>query len=370
MVARIRCLAAVAALLLPLIAALALVACGGGRGDRSLSADKTPPPAERTAIASVAELMAEISDTKREPPLNAKAVNQAILTEEQFLLEAKADPVLQDLVDYAGELGYTDVLTAYRNDYDNGGSAVVAAMTDKDKQVIFVVQGAGALEGHGLVKMEGVEAENDRPARGTITVFDRTGGAALDLATRAIESSDSHSSCKYWHCVGECVDWHISDDWLLKYGCGIACGSCIVGPNPVSCGACGVCAAGVVAVCFGGCGLDSCSWCSSDDCGDDEEVRYCQGSGLLLGMTHYWCENPGKFTSRCKSEIRDPQLIGCPYGCSEGWCSTATPTRTATATATASRTPTPAVTRTPTPVGWQPPTSTPTRKPTAPYRPK
>ena len=384
---RIRCLPAVAALLFPLIliGAVALAACGGGE-EKSIA--PAPAPAEQTASADAAELMSEISDTKREPALDTKATNQATLTEEQFLQEAQADPVLKDLVDYASELGYEDVLAAYRNEYDNGGTVVVAAMTDKDGQVVFAVQGTKALEGHGLMKMEGLEVEGEKLAGGTITLFDRTGSATLDLATGKVESVESHSSCKYWHCVGECFLYSVWTRWDVRMLCGTACGSCIGAPNPVSCGICAACAVGIAANCFGGCGLDSCRWCGSDACGEDEYVGsptcgtqqdWMRGSywnRVYREWWDYWCFNPGAGDSWCKHNSEMKWQESCQYGCSNGVCltptATPTPTRTPTPTGTPTPLPTLAPTHTPTPppIGWQSPTTTRTRVPTPPYHPR
>jgi len=392
-----RCLLSVAALGFLLTGAVGLAACGGGDEEgeklspaaatatgspaaRSFAPAPGAPLPEGTVSADVAELMSEISDPKREPPLDTKAADQASLTEEQFRQEAKADPVLGDLVDYASELGYEDVLAAYRTEYDNGGTLVVAALTDKDEQVVFAVQGTEALEGHGLMKMENLKVEDEKPTGGTITLFDRNGSATLDLATGKVESVESHSSCKYWHCVGECFLYSVWTRWDIRMLCGSACGSCIAAPNPVSCGICAACAVTIAANCFGGCGLDSCRWCNSDACGEDEYLgspqcgkmeynRLVAKNSVYREWRDYWCYNPGQGDSWCKYNSEMKWVENCDYGCSNGQCltatSTATRTRTPTPTRTPTRTPTLTPTRTPTPTppGWIPPTPTSTATP-------
>ena len=68
MFARIRCVPAVAALLLfPLISAVALAACGGGAGEERRQAPAPPQataPPEQTASAGVADFTALLGDVK------------------------------------------------------------------------------------------------------------------------------------------------------------------------------------------------------------------------------------------------------------------------------------------------------------------
>ena len=317
---------------------LGLAACGGDGGDGKPTATATgtatatstaavtgTATAGPTLTAEEAKKVAAIPDLENRDESLAEVVSQKDLSPDDVEREVDADPRLADLVAYAKGQGYGSITGGVKTEYSNGVVATAGALQSPDNTLVALVRSSQPSEGYFLAKLESVD-----PLR--LVVFDRNGGATVDLGAGESSSSDAHGSCRYFHCVAAAI-YYLMDDPIYGRIVGRACGSCLGGllvspPTlPVSCPVCIATALAPVLASGWVCSDDACGWCYDDSCGTDDVVdRFCgldpssNKVGILERYNHYHCDNPHESNSQCDYETMATLVQECPLGCTGTSC--------------------------------------------------
>ncbi len=240
-----------------------------------------------------------------------------------------ADAAAAELLGLAEDEGYGGVFGGVEAEYSDGSGWVMGILSTESETAAGVVTGLGSLSGAFLVEYD--------PAAASLTLSNEEGRTLIDLASKEASSSDAHSSCHYWHCVSAAISWLLDDSigaYLIVYG---GCEACARAgddiayalTSPVNCNACLVVLVAVLSpsalAAVYDCADDSCKWCTSSLCGDDEVTgRMCifDGAGrspdydyvVVESVDEYYCTNPDAY-QRCTTRTEFRLAEGCPYGC-------------------------------------------------------
>jgi len=254
------------------------------------------------------------------------------------------DGAAAEMLGLAEEEGYGGVFGGVQASYSDGSGWVMAILSSESDTAAGVLWGSGSLSGTFLVEYD--------PVAASLAFSNEEGQTLIDLASGEVSSSDAHSSCHYWHCVSAAISWLLDNSigaYLIVYGGCEACrraGSDVIFAlaSPVTCNACLVVLVAVMSpttlAAVYDCADDSCRWCTSSLCGDDEVTgRLCVFDYMdrspeydyvvLETVDDYYCSNPSAYQS-CTTRGIIRLVEACPYGCetlgSGGECAPPPPT--------------------------------------------
>lgn len=343
------------------------------------------PPAEELPVCSTCPLL--------------KPDRQRELQEDEYRGIVSKNAGFKDIQAFAEELGYKKFITAGEIVYDDQSVLTTGIFASDDEKIILVHGYQSKDDAYFLRQFENYELKGEELVSGTLHVFDRTGGARIDLVSGEMSYEGGHHSCNFWHCFGVCLSFTWSN-YSIGYFCKLWIPLCIADLTRASCLPLVFCAALSGSYCYTSCELNECNFCRSDNCGEDEDIgvpeclNYIGGpSYIVQPYKHYYCATDPVYyydseLAECEWTLEYRRLQTCPQGCSAGQCvnftatatrtRTVTPTRTSTITKTptttktftstalptATKTSTPTRTMTPTRTATRTPTSTPTPTPT------
>jgi hypothetical protein len=297
-------------------------------------------------------------DLKNESAKPIPAIEQVDLSLEEFQKALDEDSGYQKLFAYATSLGYDNFIGATLITFEDGSEQMAGIYTSADNDPVFITRSSRPeATSYNLMR-----THKDDKGNTILEIFDEQGGMNLDLANRTGEEYGGHHSCNYWHCALACAVF--SCDWFCDT-CGDLWDACDFDPSKALCAVAVGCYAGIGSYCLSRCGFESCSWCYSDDCGDNDTLGYeCRGKVVVEAYKSYFCKNPDDESCWCEWDLAKRDIRTCPEACRAGECVPFTPTKTPTKTATPSRTSTRTSTPTATKTGTTTPTWTPTNTPT------
>jgi hypothetical protein len=339
-----------------------------------------------------------------------KPLGQRELTEDEYLKMVSEDPGFQNIQDFAIELGYGKFLVAGEILYDDQSTLTTGIFSSDQKEMILVHRYISKTNAYFLRQFENFELKDEKIISGVLHVFDRSGGATVDLVNGEITYEGGHNSCNFWHCFGVCLSFTLGS-YSIGAFCSLWIPLCIFDLTRASCLPLVACAGISGGYCYVSCEINECNFCKSDNCGTDEDVgdreclNYTNGQSYIIQhYKHYYCEfDPYYYydyeLAECKYDLTYRIVRQCPETCESRSCvnftrtptltrtatttrtptktntltptatktgtNTLTPTSSKTATPTPTRTPTPTATRTATPTRTNTPTPTPSRTPTS-----
>ena len=317
-----------------------------------------------------------------------KPVSQRELLEEDYLIIQQKDAGFKEIQSFASELGFGKFITAGEIIYDDQSILTTGIYTSGKNEIIFIHKYQAKSNAYFLRQYENYKLKGEEVVFGTLHVFDRSGGAWVDLVSGEIKYEGGHNSCNFWHCFGTCLSFTWSN-YHIGYFCKLWVPLCIADLTRASCLPLVFCAGLTGSYCYTSCEINECNFCKSDNCGKDEDIGQPQcmdhyGSYWYIAQPykHYSCVTDPDYPydnelAECEWSLEYRQLQVCAEGCSSGQCvaytltptvtKTSTPTKTGTATKTptltntGTKTATPTVTSTPTPTPTRTSTRTATR---------
>jgi len=316
-----------------------------------------------------------------------KPVSQRELLEDEYIKIVEKDAGFKDIQAFAGELGYEKFITAGEIIYDDQSILTTGIYASKKNEVVLVHSYQAKTNAYFLRQFENYKLEGEELISGTIHVFDRSGGAWVDLMSGEMRYEGGHNSCNFWHCFGTCLSFFWSN-YNVGYFCKLWIPLCIADLTRASCLPLVFCGALSGSYCYTSCEINECNFCKSDNCGEDEntgipECRYVYRMdgkywAIIQPYKHYYCATDPVYyydaeLAECEWEYEERTIERCPQGCFQGKCATytitptvtktGTPTKTGTNTQTPTSTQTGTKTLTPTPskTATPTPTKTPTR---------